>query len=140
MSKKLESAHINSNDIAIKFDSGKLNFGIYLRKIREEKKISIRQLARAIGITPTYLSDIEKGNNKPPNKQLLEEIVNELQIKNYDQLTNTLFDLAAKERNDVPEDIKEYIMNNEKLLSIIRIVKNKPNEQQVWDKISKLIV
>ena len=41
-------------------------FGSYLRSVRQARKISIRQLAKEVKKTPTYISDIEKGNNKPP--------------------------------------------------------------------------
>ena len=35
-------------------------FGKYLRSVRQAKGISIRQLAKEVDKTPTYLSDIEK--------------------------------------------------------------------------------
>lgn len=35
-------------------------FGQYLRSVRQAKKISIRQLAKAVSKTPTYISDIER--------------------------------------------------------------------------------
>ena len=140
MLKNLDSVQMMRDDMATKADVNELNFGMYLRRIREAKKISVRQLAKAVKITPTYLSDIEKGNNKPPNCVLLKAIIKELQIENNDKLISTLFDLAAKERNDIPADIKEYIMNNQELLKIIRTVKNSPNEHQLWSKVSEFIV
>ena len=108
-------------------------FGKYLRAVRQMKRISIRELAKAVNKTPTYISDIEKGNNKPPEKKLLDEIIFYLNLEEYtDIVKNNLYDLAAKERNDIPADIKEYIMKNETLLKAIRVTKNKPNDQQVW--------
>lgn len=37
-----------------------------LRKVREDLNISLRQMALKIGITPPYLSDIERGNRRCP--------------------------------------------------------------------------
>lgn len=114
-------------------------FGRYLRSVRQAKKISIRQLAKAVNKTPTYISDIEKGNNKPPERELLDKIIAALQLAELPNVRNTLYDLAAKERKDVPADIKEYLMENESILKIIRTAKESPNERQIWAKVSQII-
>lgn len=114
-------------------------FGQYLRSVRQAKKISIRQLAKAVSKTPTYISDIEKGNNKPPERELLDKIIAELHLEEFPDIRNRLYDLAAKERKDVPADIKEYLMENESILKIIRTAKESPNEKQIWAKVSQII-
>ena len=114
-------------------------FGQYLRSIRQAKKISIRQLAKAVSKTPTYISDIEKGNNKPPERELLDRIIATLHLEEFPDIRNRLYDLAARERKDVPADIKEYLMENESILRIIRTAKESPNEKQIWEKVSQII-
>ena len=44
----------------------KHTFGHYVRQRREELGISVRRMAAELGITPVYLSDIEKGNRYAP--------------------------------------------------------------------------
>ena len=114
-------------------------FGQYLRSVRQAKKISIRQLAKAVSKTPTYISDIEKGNNKPPERELLDRIMATLHLEEFPDIRNRLYDLAARERKDVPADIKEYLMENESILRIIRTAKESPNEKQIWAKVSQII-
>lgn len=114
-------------------------FGQYLRSVRQAKKISIRQLAKAVSKTPTYISDIEKGNNKPPERELLDRIIATLHLEEFPNIRNRLYDLAARERKDVPADIKEYLMENESILKIIRTAKESPNEKQIWAKVSQII-
>ena len=114
-------------------------FGQYLRSVRQAKKISIRQLAKEVSKTPTYISDIEKGNNKPPDRELLDRIIAALYVEEFPDIRNRLYDLAAKERKDVPADIKEYLMENESILKIIRMAKECPNEKQIWAKVSQII-
>ena len=114
-------------------------FGQYLRSVRQAKKISIRQLAKAVSKTPTYISDIEKGNNKPPERELLDRIIATLHLEEFPDIRNRLYDLAARERKDVPADIKEYLMENESILKIIRTAKESPNEKQIWAKVSQII-
>lgn len=128
---------IKVDDLNLKMENAE--FGQYLRSVRQAKKISIRQLAKAVSKTPTYISDIEKGNNKPPERELLDRIIAELHLEEYPDIKNRLYDLAAKERKDVPADIKEYLMENESILKIIRTAKESPNEKQIWAKVSQII-
>ena len=128
---------IKVDDLKLKTENAE--FGQYLRSVRQAKKISIRQLAKAVNKTPTYISDIEKGNNKPPERELLDRIITALQLEEFPDIRNRLYDLAAKERKDVPADIKEYLMENESILKIIRTAKESPNEKQIWAKISQII-
>ena len=128
---------IKVDDFKLKTENAE--FGQYLRSVRQAKKISIRQLAKAVSKTPTYISDIEKGNNKPPERELLDRIIEELHLEEYPDIRNKLYDLAAKERKDVPADIKEYLMENESILKIIRTAKESPNEKQIWAKVSQII-
>ena len=128
---------IKVDDLNLKTES--VEFGQYLRSVRQAKKISIRQLAKAVSKTPTYISDIEKGNNKPPERELLDRIIAALHLKEFPDIRNRLYDIAAKERKDVPADIKEYLMENESILKIIRTAKESPNEKQIWAKVSQII-
>jgi len=114
-------------------------FGKYLRSVRKAKGISIRQLAKEVDKTPTYLSDIENGHNKPPEKELLKTIIQKLNLDDSPKVKSTLFDLAAKERNDIPADVKDYIMSNQILLKIIRTAKDRPDREQIWSNIAKTI-
>ena len=128
---------IKVDDLNLKTEN--TEFGQYLRSVRQAKKISIRQLAKAVSKTPTYISDIEKGNNKPPERELLDRIIAELHLEEFPDIKNRIYDLAAKERKDVPADIKEYLMENESILKIIRTAKESPNEKQIWAKVSQII-
>jgi transcriptional regulator with XRE-family HTH domain len=41
-------------------------FGALVRREREAKKIGLREMAKMLGVSPTYLSMIERGAIKPP--------------------------------------------------------------------------
>lgn len=100
------------------------SFGGYLRALRTAKKISIRELAKSVLKTPTYISDIEKGNNRPPDEELLNDIIMSLNLDNdASSVKNKLFDLAAKERGVVSADIADFIMQDDDLRNVIRLVK-----------------
>jgi transcriptional regulator with XRE-family HTH domain len=45
-----------------------------LRRIREKRRrdndrFTLRQFAKAVGVSPTYLSKVEKGNFPPPSEE-----------------------------------------------------------------------
>ncbi|HEY1080115.1 MAG TPA: helix-turn-helix transcriptional regulator [Bdellovibrio sp.] len=55
------------------------HFGDLLKKVRIEAEITLRELADHLGITPSYLSDVEQGRKRPFNQgkiALIAEILN----------------------------------------------------------------
>jgi transcriptional regulator with XRE-family HTH domain len=55
------------------------SIGAYIREQREQAKISLRQLARAAGVSNPYLSQIERGLRKP-SAEVLQQIAKGLRI------------------------------------------------------------
>ena len=136
MAKKQTTVPISERALEKELNKSDFLFGPYLRAVRKALNISIRTLAKEVDKTPTYISDIENRNNKPPEKELLEKIVVALNIDKYysPNLKNTLFDLAAKERNEVSCDIKDYIMGDNKVITLIRKLKDAPNNGEIVEK------
>lgn len=56
------------------------NFGLNLRKIREEKELSQEEMAGLVGISGTYYAGIERGEENP-TFAVLENICKALAIK-----------------------------------------------------------
>lgn len=102
----------------------KYSFGELLREIRTAQKIAIRKVAKEVELTPAYISDIERGNNKPPKQELIDGIANALNIQET-EVRYYLYDLAAIERGGVSGDIAEYIMGNSNLRMTIRMAQRK---------------
>lgn len=78
-------------------------------KIEENKltkKISIRKLAKEIGISHDYLGRIIHGKVIAPEKEIQEKIANKVLRKNDYQI---FFDLAAKDREEIPIDIQKAL-------------------------------
>ena len=53
----------------------KKHFGDRIRELREKRKISVGELAKAVNVTPSYLSKIER-SKKNPGIDVLIKIVN----------------------------------------------------------------
>lgn len=116
------------------------SFGQSLRYIRQAQKISLRKVASAVNKTPTYISDIERGNNRPPELTLLKELIKALAMDRAPiGIQDYLYDLAAKERGEVSGDITDYIMTQSDLRKLIRLAQQKTDIGELWQEcISRL--
>lgn len=75
-------------------------FGVVLREKRTAKGISLRKFADQVGVSPTYLSQVEQGNIDPPTAERVRKMA-EILGENADELIA----LAGR----VPEDLPKII-------------------------------
>ena len=105
-------------------------FGELVKEYRGKK--TLKELGDEIGITPAYLSDIEKGN-RFPSKDKLDKLIKVFDLK--DEKEDIFYDLVAEEspnKYKVSGDIAEYIMENQYLRNFIRAAKNKKVSNLYW--------
>lgn len=96
-------------------------FGKALRAKRLEKKITLRKFAELVGVSPTYLSQVEQCNVVPPTADRVQRMA-ELLGENSDEWTA----LAGR----VPEDLAEIIQDSPTELSnLLRAVRGMTSEQ-----------
>lgn len=50
-------------------------FGDAIRKLRAERGVSQKEMARAIGVSPAYLSALEHGNRSEPTWELVQRVI-----------------------------------------------------------------
>jgi transcriptional regulator with XRE-family HTH domain len=82
-------------------------FGTHVRTAREKLKetdraYSVRQVARRVGLEPSYLSKIERGEQAPPSEGKIRELA--LDLKEDPDL---LLALAGKVSGDLQEIIRK---------------------------------
>ena len=99
-------------------------FGEYLREVREARRaqnpaFSVRQLAARVGIQPSYLSKIERGEMPPPGEDTIVRLAREL-----DQDPDVLLALGGK----VSSDLKDAIRKRPALFAeLIRTLRDVPD-------------
>ena len=104
------------------------NFGDFINKKRIEKNISLRALALKIGISTTYLSDIEDGRRTGLSNEYLQKLVEALELN--DQEKTFLYDLASKKNNTIPLDVTNLIKENDEIIAFLRQVNR--GEHEGW--------
>jgi transcriptional regulator with XRE-family HTH domain len=57
-----------------------LTFGEEIRMAREARKVSQGEMARQLGVSAAYLSDLERGRRNPPSDRLVAEMAGVLTI------------------------------------------------------------
>ena len=80
-------------------------FGLHLQQLRQQRNISQKEMAAAIGVSPAYLSAREHGRRGTPSWALLQRIVGFLNII-WDEAEN-LQNLAALSDPKVTIDTTE---------------------------------
>jgi HTH-type transcriptional regulator, competence development regulator len=81
----------------------KLDFGHFIRQQRIKKKLSLRQFAKKLELSPAFISGIENSKNKPPKE---ENIKNMAEVLGVDK--NITLAIAGK----IPSEIKDKILSN----------------------------
>lgn len=61
------------------------SLGPHLRQLREKRKLSLRQLANAIGISHQYIGRLETGDYRQPSPEVLQKLAKALEVP-YDNL------------------------------------------------------
>ena len=98
-------------------------FGDYIREQREKRladdaRYSVRQVAARVGIEPSYLSKIERGQQPPPSEKAIVALAHVL-----DEDPDVLLALAGK----VSRDLVEIIRKRPRLFAeLIRQLKDMP--------------
>jgi Predicted sugar nucleotidyltransferases len=76
-----------------------------------------RQLARQLGISASYLNDIEKNNRVAPKPETVKAMA---EILDFD--LEYAFDLAGRSRNSLPTDILEIVEKNSEIIPLLRTI------------------
>ena len=114
-----------------------LPFGEYVKQRRECLKMTMRDFAEKVQISPAYLCDIEKGNRTPPVKYL-EKIAEVLQITDVDEL-NTFYDSAGVSKNGQHSDINTYIDGFPSARMALRTARDKHYTDEDWLRLVEII-
>ena len=92
-----------------------IKFGAFVRKEREEREIGLREMAKIIGVSPTYISKVERDEFPPPAEDKVRKIAEIFEID-----VDELLALAGKVSTDLSEIIRE---NPRELAALLRTTK-----------------
>lgn len=107
-----------------------LNFGDFIARKRQEKKITLREMARLLQITAPYLSDVEKDRRNPFDLDKLFHLSSILDLSEEEK--DLMMDLAGKKRHGVGIDLYSYIEHDPTISLALRTARNTKAGSQAW--------
>lgn len=116
-------------------ENEKVSFGKYIESLRKEKQKSLRETAKAIEVSPQFLSEVEKGRKTTLTNERIELLARFLMLS--DTQTYTLYDMAAEAKNTsnedmfIPQDCVDYA-SNPFVLEALRLSKETGAGEEEW--------
>ena len=91
------------------------DFGKTIRNLRVAQDLGLRETASKIGISPAYLSRIERGKERPPRPEIIKELAKELAAD-----PDVLFRLSSS----TDPEVVEYLHDQPGVMNLLRYIKN----------------
>ena len=90
-----------------------IRFGDFIKRKRLDHPddLTLKEVSEMLGISLSFLSDVENNRRKPFDKEKIELFVEKLGLSEDDKAI--MFDLAARDRKEVPSDIEDIMMYGE---------------------------
>lgn len=107
-----------------------LNFGDFIARKREQKKITLREMARLLQITAPYLSDVEKDRRNPFDLDKLLRLSSILELSEEEKAL--MMDLAGKKRHGVGIDLYSYIEQDPTISLALRTARSTKAGSEDW--------
>lgn len=113
-----------------------MSFGKYIETMRKkcESRPSMRQTAIAIGVSPQFYSEVEKGRRGALSAERLATLKTFLGLTQEE--AQIMYDLAnaTKKSKDItlPQDFPDYIVENDYVMAALRTAKELDASEEEW--------
>ena len=97
-----------------------LTFGQFISEQRQKHSMESQELAKALGISGAYLSQLERGVRTNPSTEL-----NKIE-------TETLYDLYAKVSGQISPDLAVYVSSSETVRQALRTARDADATEEDW--------
>ena len=111
-------------------------FGEYIVALRKKRGRSLRETALAIGISPQYHSEVEKGRRSTLTVERMTALKEFLNLS--DEETKIMFTKSAEARKNkditVPQDFSDYIVERDYTMAALRVAKKLNADEDDWQR------
>lgn len=91
------------------------NFGDTVRSLRTAQDLGLRETATKVGISPAYLSRIERGKESPPRPEVIKELARVLAAD-----PDVLYRLSSS----TDPDVVGYLRDQREVLNLLRYLRD----------------
>jgi len=107
----------------------KSTLGAKIEQERKNRRISLREFARQLGISAAYLVDIEK-NRRLPSGEVLKKVADLLEIP------ISAFDEFSPE---IPKSVMDWIRKNPLIERMLRVIKKTPFPEKALNNLERTL-
>jgi len=107
-------------------------FGDFLSERRKNSQITLRQMARLLGISAPFLQNVESSKKNPLNIEKLNMLPEILSLSAEEK--TLMFDLAGEKRGEVAPDVPDYIKGRNIVVTAIRTARDLNASEEEWQK------
>lgn len=91
------------------------NFGEIIRDLRVAQDLGLRETATKVGISPAYLSRIERGKESPPRPEIIKELAKVLAAD-----PDVLFRLSSS----TDPEVVSFLHDHPEIMNLLRFIKD----------------
>jgi transcriptional regulator with XRE-family HTH domain len=107
-----------------------VTFGEYLKHKREEKQISLREVARTLGVSAPFLSDVENNRRGPLTEERLADLAKVLNLNEKEQAE--MYDIVGKQKGLLAPDLNPYVTERPYVNAALRTARNLEANEEDW--------
>lgn len=90
------------------------NFGETIRDLRAAQDLGLRETAAKVGISPAYLSRIERGKERPPRPEVIKDLAKVLAAD-----PDVLFRLSSS----TDPEVTDYLRDQPEVMNLLRYIR-----------------
>ena len=109
-----------------------VTFGEYLKHKREIKHISLREVARTLGVSAPFLSDVENNRRGPLTEERLADLVKVLNLNEKEKAE--MYDIVGKQKGLLAPDLNPYVTERPYVNAALRTARNLEANEEDWQR------
>ena len=109
-----------------------VTFGEYLKHKRDDKHISLRELARDLKVSAPFLSDVENNRRAPLTEERLADLANVLNLS--DEEKAEMYDIVGKQKGLLAPDLNPYVTDRPYVNAALRTARNLEANEEDWQR------
>jgi transcriptional regulator with XRE-family HTH domain len=109
-----------------------VTFGEYLKHKRDEKQISLREVARALGVSAPFLSDVENNRRGTLTEERLADLAKVLNLNENEKAE--MYDIVGKQKGLLAPDLNPYVTERPYVNAALRTARNLEANKEDWQR------
>lgn len=115
----------------------KTDFGQFISEHKLKCSLQSQELAKRLGVSLGYLSQLEHGKRLRPNVEILKKMIEIFKLETEE--INELYDLYADMTGQTSPDIIEYIKSDKIIIKALRCARDSSATNEHWERFIKLL-